>query len=62
MDGKLVIRGRTYRNNFPTDLFNGEKHFVIVEVGEIGTSQYGPFIVFVVMSSFFLLENYSKIK
>lgn len=42
------------RNNYDVRSFQGEKHFVIAEVGYFGTQKYGPAVVFGVMSIFFL--------
>ena len=56
MDGKLVIRGRTYRNNFPTEIYldkiiifmnkialKGEMH-ILFEHGMINNSYYYPIV------------------
>lgn len=56
MDGKLVIRGRTYRNNFPTEIYldkiiifmnkialKGEMH-ILFEYGMINNSYFYPIV------------------
>ena len=45
------------RNNFPSSSFDGEKHFIIAEIGSFGTNPYGPAIVFGIMSIFFLFAS-----
>lgn len=43
------------RNNYNTNLFHGEKHFVIAEIGHFGTLKNGEMIVFGLMAILFLI-------
>lgn len=45
------------RNNYNVQSFQGEKHFIIAEIGYFGTQKYGPVIVFGVMAIFFLIAS-----
>lgn len=45
------------RNNYDVRSFQGEKHFIIAEIGYFGTQRYGSAIVFGVMTIFFLFAS-----
>jgi hypothetical protein len=58
--GNGTLQNKTWtmsiRNYYNASMFNGQKSFILTEIGSFGTIKTGPMIVFGIMALFFLIS------